>query len=95
MQTRHSQEKTELDCLFQTFECNVYRKYVVRKIFTLAGAKKVYSMYFLERELKQVSKERKWIYKRTQFQRGLRGDYYSEVPITKATKTDSYYCEQL
>ena len=27
MQTRHSQEKTELDCLFQTFECYVYRKY--------------------------------------------------------------------
>ena len=47
MQTRHSQEKAELDRSFQTFECikclqKIWK--VVRKIFTLAGATKVYSM---------------------------------------------------
>ena len=50
---------------------------------------KVPSVYFLEREIKQVSKKRKWINKRTQTQRGLRGDYYSlylKVPSTKAAK---------
>ena len=44
-------------------------------------------MYYLEREIKQVLKERKFIYKKRQFQRGLRGDYYSEKKLQKPTPT--------